>query len=132
MRKTPSQEEPLEESERYHSKSYSLPQRRRRATGAGLSPRIFHSDEHLEIPKIKRASRCSSAPDDPPFRGRVFHEPASQATGDTEKAIWHPAPSQADSLDNASKKPIPENDLPVAPAKGERGQLTSRPKLIAI
>src|SRR2546423_671248 len=112
MRKTPLQEEPVEESERYHSKSYSLPQRRRRAAGAGLSPRIFHSDEHPEIPKIKRASHYSSAPDDPPFRDRFFHEPPSQAIGDTEKAIWHPAASQADSLDNASKNPTHERDDP--------------------
>src|SRR5260370_7600899 len=62
MRKMPSQEEPREESETYHPESYSLPQRRRRAADSRLPPRIFYSDEHPEIPKIKRASRYSSPP----------------------------------------------------------------------
>src|SRR6266550_7572887 len=66
MHKTPSQEEPREEGEIHHSESYSLPQHRRRAPASGLPPRIFHTDEHPEIPKIKRASRYSSSKDNLP------------------------------------------------------------------
>lgn len=64
MRTTPSQEDPGEESTTSHSESYSLPQRRRRPTHPGLPPRIFYTDEHPEIPKIRRASRFASAQDD--------------------------------------------------------------------
>jgi len=60
MHKTPSQEEPREEGEIHYSESYSLPQHRRKAPTSGPPPRIFHTDEHPEIPKIKRASRYSN------------------------------------------------------------------------
>src|SRR5262249_26975876 len=60
MHQVPSQEGPRAEGEIHHSENYSLPQRHRRFTASEFPPKIFHTDEHPEIPKIKRASRPSS------------------------------------------------------------------------
>lgn len=57
MHTPPPQENPREESEIHLSENYSLPQRRRGSTASGLPSTFFHTDEHPEIPKIRRASR---------------------------------------------------------------------------
>jgi uncharacterized membrane protein (DUF485 family) len=44
-----------------------------------------------------------------PSTGRFFHEPLSQATGDTRRAMWPPAAFQEDLLGNAPKKPPVES-----------------------
>ncbi len=121
MRKMPSQEEPREESETYHSESYSLPQRRRRAAASGLPPRIFYSDEHPEIPKIKRASRHSSAPDD------LSVAPAKRRRYDYSTVDKPPTEAQAASSNE--KEDVRKQPLPRLTSSQ---QLTSRPKLIAI
>ncbi len=121
MRKMPSQEEPREESETYHPESYSLPQRRRRAADSRLPPRIFYSDEHPEIPKIKRASRYSSAPDG------LSVAPAKRKRCDYSTVDKPPTEDQTASSneqEDVRKQPLPRLTF--------SQQLTSRPKLIAV
>jgi D-alanyl-D-alanine carboxypeptidase len=64
-------EMPLQDESREQSKTHSssLPQHHHRTTASRLPCKIFHSDEHPEIPQIKRASRYRHAhPQDPNSR----------------------------------------------------------------
>jgi D-alanyl-D-alanine carboxypeptidase len=64
MHQTPSQEDPREESQTQHSEHYSLPQRRRKPTASRLPSTFLYTDEHPEIPIVKRASRLLNMQDD--------------------------------------------------------------------